>query len=76
MPRPSAAPLSGRPTMAYSSRSISSIPSGNRVEVTHWTAKPGQLDKLKEIAPVMLEEWDRTKKVPRQAAWVHEKEFV
>jgi len=23
----------------------------------------------------MLDEWDRTKKPPRQAAWVHEKEF-
>ncbi len=50
-------------------------PSGNRVEVTHWTAKPGQLDHLKKLAPAMLDEWDRTKKPPRQAAWVHEKEF-
>ena len=51
-------------------------PSGNRVEVTHWTAKPGQLEKLREIAPEMVEEWDRTKKPPRQAAWVHEREFA
>ena len=35
-------------------------PSGNRLEVTHWTARPGQLDKLKAIAPAMLDEWDRT----------------
>ena len=34
-----------------------------------------QLEKLKELAPAMLDEWDRTKKPPRQAAWVHEKEF-
>jgi glyoxylase I family protein len=51
-------------------------PSGNRVEVAHWTAKPGQLERLKELAPAMLDEWDRTKKPPRQAAWVHEREFA
>ena len=51
-------------------------PSGNRLEVTHWTARPGQLDKLKAIAPAMLDEWDRTKQPPRQASWVHEEEFA
>ena len=50
-------------------------PSGNRIEVTHVTSKPSQLEQLKKLAPVMLEEWDRTKKPPRLAAWVHEKEF-
>jgi len=51
-------------------------PSGNRVEVTHWTAQPGQLEKLKQVAPEMLDEWDRTKTIPRQAAWLHQKEFA
>ena len=51
-------------------------PSGNRVEVTYWTAKSGQLEELRKVAPEMLSEWDRTKKPPRQAAWVHEREFA
>lgn len=51
-------------------------PSGNRVECTYWTAKPGDLEKLKEVAPAMLEEWDRTKQPPRHAAWLHEKELA
>ena len=32
-------------------------------------------EKLKEIAPVMLEEWSRDKKVVTHASWLHEKEF-
>jgi glyoxylase I family protein len=30
---------------------------------------------LKRVAPDMLEEWSRTKKAPRHAAWLHELEF-
>ncbi|MDH5415580.1 MAG: VOC family protein [Flavobacteriaceae bacterium] len=34
-----------------------------------------QMKKLKEIAPGMLEEWSKTKKPPRAAAWLHSDEF-
>jgi glyoxylase I family protein len=51
-------------------------PSGNRLELAAVTAKSEQMQRLKQIAPAMLDEWDRTKKPPRQAAWVHEKEFA
>ena len=34
-----------------------------------------QIDELKRVAPDMLEEWSRTKKAPRHAAWLHELEF-
>ena len=34
-----------------------------------------QMKQLKEVAPVMLEEWSRTKKAPKHAAWLHEEEF-
>jgi glyoxylase I family protein len=53
-------------------------PSGNRVELCAMTAMatPEQMAKLKAVAPAMLEEWDRTKQPPRQAAWVHAKEFA
>ena len=32
-----------------------------------------ELAELKRVAPLMLEEWSRTKKAPRHAAWLHEK---
>jgi glyoxylase I family protein len=51
-------------------------PSGNRLELTAATATPEQAKELRRVAPAMLKEWDRTKRSPRQAAWVHEKEFA
>jgi len=33
------------------------------------------LEKLYELAPEMIEEWSRTKRAPRHAAFMHEKEF-
>ncbi|MDI1345773.1 MAG: VOC family protein [Pseudolabrys sp.] len=50
-------------------------PSGHRLEVAAWTATPERLTRLKDVAPAMVDEWSRTKKPPRLAAWVHEKEF-
>ena len=51
-------------------------PSGHRLEAAAWTATPEKLAKLRDLAPAMVEEWSRTKKPPRQAAWVHEEEFA
>jgi glyoxylase I family protein len=51
-------------------------PSGNRVEITWHYGSPDLMRRLKEVAPAMVEEWDRTKKPPRQASWVHAKEFA
>jgi len=51
-------------------------PNGHRLEVATWTATPEKLAKLRDLAPAMVEEWSRTKKPPRQAAWVHEEEFA
>lgn len=50
-------------------------PNGHRLELTCVTGTDEQMKKLKEIAPEMLEEWSKTKKPPRQSAWLHEKEF-
>jgi hypothetical protein len=33
---------------------------------------PEQLAELARLAPVMLEEWSRTRRAPRQAAWLHQ----
>lgn len=51
-------------------------PNGHRVELTCVTGTASQMKHLKEIAPEMLEEWSRTKKPPRHASWLHEKEFA
>jgi hypothetical protein len=31
------------------------------------------MQSLRDVAEDMLEEWSRTKKAPRHAAWLHEK---
>jgi glyoxylase I family protein len=51
-------------------------PSGHRLEVATWTATPEQLKRMKEAGPAMVEEWSRTRRPPRQMAWVHEKELA
>jgi glyoxylase I family protein len=51
-------------------------PSGHRLEVATWSTTPEEMGRLKAVAPVMIEEWSRTRKPPRHAAWLHEKEFV
>lgn len=50
-------------------------PNGHRLELAANTAEPGMLQRLKAVAPEMIEEWDITKKAPKHAAWLHEKEF-
>ncbi|MBU2880448.1 VOC family protein [Psychrosphaera sp. B3R10] len=46
-------------------------PNGHRIELAANTAKPGMLEELKRVAPAMLDEWDKTKKAPQHAAWLH-----
>ncbi len=46
-------------------------PNGHRIELAANTGKPGMLEELKRVAPAMLDEWDRTKKAPQHAAWLH-----
>ena len=47
-------------------------PSGHRLELCADIGTPKQLAELHDVAPIMLEEWDRTKKAPKHAAWLHE----
>jgi glyoxylase I family protein len=51
-------------------------PNGHRLELVANTQTQEQLDELKRVAPAMLEEWSRTKKAPKHAAWLHELEFT
>ncbi|MEH6648849.1 MAG: VOC family protein [Motiliproteus sp.] len=51
-------------------------PNGHRLELTCLTGTSEQMAELKKVAPVMLEEWSRTKRAPKHAAWLHEDEFA
>jgi glyoxylase I family protein len=49
---------------------------GHRLELCANTGTTEQMEKLKEIAPEMIEEWSITKRPPKQASWLHDKEFL
>jgi catechol 2,3-dioxygenase-like lactoylglutathione lyase family enzyme len=51
-------------------------PNGHRLELAADTATPEQLRKLDEVKWAMLEEWARSRRAPKHAAWMHEKEFA
>jgi glyoxylase I family protein len=46
-------------------------PNGHRIELAANTRTDAQMQQLHEVAPLMLEEWDRTKRAPKHAAWLH-----
>ncbi|MCK9542573.1 MAG: VOC family protein [Novosphingobium sp.] len=48
-------------------------PDGHRLELACDIGTPEQMRMLKEVADDMLDEWSRTKKAPRHAAWLHER---
>jgi catechol 2,3-dioxygenase-like lactoylglutathione lyase family enzyme len=47
-------------------------PNGHRLELAANTRSDEQMQELHKVAPDMLEEWSKTKKAPRHAAWLHE----
>ena len=50
-------------------------PNGHRLELAWDCATPEQMRKLDEVKWDMLEEWSRTRRAPKHAAWMHEKEM-
>ncbi|MEZ5938528.1 MAG: VOC family protein [Hyphomonadaceae bacterium] len=48
-------------------------PNGHRLELAADIGTPEQYAELKRVAPDMLDEWSKTKKAPRHAAWLHQK---
>jgi len=46
-------------------------PNGHRVELACNIGTAEQYEELKRVAPLMLEEWSRTKRAPRHAEWLH-----
>lgn len=51
-------------------------PNGHRVELAANTGTPEMYAKLDAVKRDMLNEWARTKRAPKHAAWMHEKEFT
>ncbi|HEY0959228.1 MAG TPA: VOC family protein [Novosphingobium sp.] len=47
-------------------------PNGHRIELACDIHTPEQMDELRRVAPMMLEEWSQTRKAPRHAAWLHD----
>ena len=47
-------------------------PNGHRLELACNIGAPQQYDDLRSLAPIMLEEWNETKRAPRHADWLHE----
>jgi catechol 2,3-dioxygenase-like lactoylglutathione lyase family enzyme len=47
-------------------------PNGHRIELAANTGTPAMLRKLDEVKRDMLEEWARTRRAPKHAAWMHD----
>ena len=47
-------------------------PNGHRLELAANKSSPEDLERLRAVADEMLEQWSRTKRAPRQAAWLHQ----
>ena len=47
-------------------------PNGHRLELAANTATDAMMKKLDEVKYAMLEEWSKTKRAPRHAAWMHD----
>lgn len=50
-------------------------PNGHRLELAANTGTPEMMKKLDQVKWDMLAEWSRTKRAPKHAAWMHEKEI-
>ncbi len=51
-------------------------PNGHRLELVADTATSDMTRRLDEVKWAMLEEWTRTKRAPKHAAWMHEQELA
>ena len=50
-------------------------PNGHRLELACDTATPEMQERLDAVKWDMLEEWSQTRRAPKHAAWMHEKEL-
>ena len=50
-------------------------PNGHRLELAADVGTPDMYRKLDDVKWEMLEEWSKTKRAPKHAAWMHDREF-
>jgi catechol 2,3-dioxygenase-like lactoylglutathione lyase family enzyme len=50
-------------------------PNGHRLELAADVGTPDMYRQLDDVKWAMLDEWSRTKRAPKHAAWMHEREF-
>jgi len=50
-------------------------PDGHRLELAANTRSEAVLERLRELAPAMIDEWDETKRAPQHAAFLHKAAF-
>ena len=50
-------------------------PNGHRIELAANTGTPAMLRRLDEVKWDMLDEWARTRRAPKHAAFLHQREF-
>jgi len=50
-------------------------PNGHRLELAADVGTPQMYKDLDDVKWEMLAEWDKTKRAPKHAAWMHDKEF-
>jgi len=50
-------------------------PNGHRLELAADTATPEMMKKLDEVKWAMIDEWSLTRRAPKHAAWLHEREL-
>lgn len=51
-------------------------PNGHRLELAVNTGTPEMMQKLDDVKWEMIEEWDRTKKAPKHAQWMHDGSYA
>jgi catechol-2,3-dioxygenase len=51
-------------------------PNGHRLELACDVGTPEMYQSLDEVKWAMLEEWSHTKRAPKHAAWMHNKELT
>ena len=51
-------------------------PNGHRLELAADTGTSEQYRKLDEVKWEMLNEWSKTRRAPKHAAWMHASEFT
>ena len=47
-------------------------PNGHRIELTADTATEDDIKRLNKVAQPMIDEWDKTKRAPQHANWLHQ----